>query len=1032
MLPGFTSKLRASFALRTTSTRRRFILAMYSVLTMRTLWVGAAAWIVSQIVVLPMVDGQIVMDPRMGGGAPSRHPPPAYIAGMRMYHEGNIPGALELFDAAMSQGRVDPNGRSIDSIPAMVMIGECQYLMGDCAGSLDTNNRIARIFTRPDTASWLRRADWNTLAISGARSRPQWLWADAAAINVLPLADQVSYRRGDAITPQSIRGGGTLESPTIRRLDMGEILRTTAIAMLRRRVLLGPLGTDDPLIQNALDQSRFPADLNSLPAREMIGSMRGCMYYAAGNDERTRGAAQFLGGVGVHPVTAVAKFAILRSGSGGDDVNNLVPGLLGTVNTAAALEQFEWIGPPLELAAGYCNRQSAPVVAAAASNVAAAIGTRSRLAATHAAIAAADAYVTAGDPATASKQLQTASAFAGRRDVVCPRLEAYLAYVTLRVEAATGRGGSILDVRPGANSSGSAAQQNALRKLASFATLRGRRGLFVSSPRVLQMRQLPGLLAAGGGASTANDLISAYLGDPPIDVWRCDPVDAMQAVVSDRGELHRTRLLYAIEADNPKLALSAINDYLADRFYASLGAAARAVDLRSIGWTAVDDRPPAVTAAIKRDAAVGDLVAKLAAEHALPASAVELDQRSNLMVYSRHHIPHHIYPNLDAKQPLKSLGESASGDGNDAMIAVTVLDNRLCVVTFDGRDLQLAVVPAAPIAALVSQMIDAIGATRNAKVLFADGQTTQQRAANVQRLGRRLCEQLVPDATWWDRVDGRRLWIVPDGTLWYLPFELLTLPDEGNANVANEADDAMVGGTTVGERFEVRYVTTPSAALRPVGLSATNGNVAVVAGGLFSPSDDAADQDAIANLLDRQPDATLAGTPPLDVPIHRMGGSASHLVVASTRPVPRTSTWVLRIDPTGGTPDDTLSTWIRFPHDVPTTAAWFGTRSAVGSGSGEDLFQFLAAMRASGVRTTLMSRWAVGGESTLLAAGEYVQEVPVVGVQDAWDRSLAVLRQSPLDPGGEPLLSRMDAAREDIDGSLPLFWSGYLVAGAGD
>ena len=97
-------------------------------------------------------------------------------------------------------------------------------------------------------------------------------------------------------------------------------------------------------------------------------------------------------------------------------------------------------------------------------------------------------------------------------------------------------------------------------------------------------------------------------------------------------------------------------------------------------------------------------------------------------------------------------------------------------------------------------------------------------------------------------------------------------------------------------------------------------------------------------------------------------------------------------------------------------------------GTGDEMFMTLCALNSAGVRSVLISRWAVGGESSAIALRELLQEVPFTGLLGAWQRARMVLRQSELDPSAEPLLKQSEHDREGLSGNEPLFWSGYLVS----
>jgi len=97
-------------------------------------------------------------------------------------------------------------------------------------------------------------------------------------------------------------------------------------------------------------------------------------------------------------------------------------------------------------------------------------------------------------------------------------------------------------------------------------------------------------------------------------------------------------------------------------------------------------------------------------------------------------------------------------------------------------------------------------------------------------------------------------------------------------------------------------------------------------------------------------------------------------------------------------------------------------------GTGDEVFTTLCALHAAGVRSVLLSRWAVGGESTATAIRELVQELPFDGMNAAWARARAVLRSTELNPAAEPLLMKAEHKLEGLTGDQPLFWAGYLLS----
>jgi hypothetical protein len=98
--------------------------------------------------------------------------------------------------------------------------------------------------------------------------------------------------------------------------------------------------------------------------------------------------------------------------------------------------------------------------------------------------------------------------------------------------------------------------------------------------------------------------------------------------------------------------------------------------------------------------------------------------------------------------------------------------------------------------------------------------------------------------------------------------------------------------------------------------------------------------------------------------------------------------------------------------------------------AGSELFFASCSMMSAGAETILLSRWRVGGQSTLDIVREFVQELPNSAAGDAWKRSIELAAQTPVDPKSE---LRVKAGRDAIEltAKHPFFWAGYLVVDSG-
>ena len=109
------------------------------------------------------------------------------------------------------------------------------------------------------------------------------------------------------------------------------------------------------------------------------------------------------------------------------------------------------------------------------------------------------------------------------------------------------------------------------------------------------------------------------------------------------------------------------------------------------------------------------------------------------------------------------------------------------------------------------------------------------------------------------------------------------------------------------------------------------------------------------------------------------------------------------------------------------TPAEFGLKRG---GTGEEVFLAVCGLMASGSRTILLSRWRVGGQSTVDLMREFVQELPHESAAAAWQRSVRLAASRDLDPATEGRLKANGAAL-GVKADHPFFWSGYLLIDTG-
>jgi CHAT domain-containing protein len=272
----------------------------------------------------------------------------------------------------------------------------------------------------------------------------------------------------------------------------------------------------------------------------------------------------------------------------------------------------------------------------------------------------------------------------------------------------------------------------------------------------------------------------------------------------------------------------------------------------------------------------------------------------------------------------------------------------------------------------------------------------------------------------------QELAIVPDGLLWYVPFEALQVPDgDGTASLIS--------------KIRIRYAPTVGLAIGDPRRRRQGLNTAVALGKLFPRDEDEVALDAF-NDLSRVVPGALSISKELPAPSSIFGCLFDRLVVYGEI-APGNA------DPYGWSPlkfnhgkkaDSALAQWLMLPWGGPDeiilpgfrTSAEHAAKGLLPEQAANEIFLTLCGMMSTGARTVLMSRWRPGGQSSYDLTREFVQELPEMTAADAWQRSVELVSRMPLDPTMEP---RVKAGGQDDPprAENPFFWAGFLLADTG-
>ena len=944
----------------------------------------------------------------LGGFEPAvSYPNDAYYTALLVYRDGDLERAVDLFDTANRRTRKDINGQWIDAIPVYAMLAECYWHLGDMAAvrqSVDSAFQLAIRYR-----GWLARPIWEDGAEHQRPSCPPG-WPLAGSDRSQSLADfevACNFAPGQRLTEQRSRTPTVaFEEANIKVIDIAEVMRGLATASYRRRMLMGPLSDQDSLTTELIDASKYPAGLQLPIARNLIGAMRAAEKFSGLKDtdavQDAAGSAMFNGGV--HPLTPVTLMCQASALAASEQPAVAVPIAANVAHTAASLEQYEWVGEAMQLAAGCAaTPEQAESVRQIATTAATALLRKSRLGTLHCLIAAADAAVTAGQLDAAATLLAQAQSLSTRRDVFQPRLDAYGAFVAARLAAAQG------------SSAGLAAASdldNAMTLMKSFALERKNRNRpLISMPRIYQLELVRMAAGRNLGGQSSDKLLEHYCDEPPDVLWRRDPVDALSSVMVNRTSAFAARLDLAAARSDGESVLMRADDLLDYRFCSRLPMGGRLLQVRSFVRSSDSLLDPKVAELrgkapkIVKDLRKDVLAPAPADTKAIQMRAAKLEADTAAVALSRFNMPRTMPPPLNEKTDLKRIPD------RKALLTFIYSGNKIYVTLAANAKVNMWVISGASrVSSEIGRVLRGIGVGNARGKRLPDDSSWRAEAVKLRR-------HLIPDDETITPESFDELVIVPDGPLWYLPFELLPF---------GEADSPLWA-----DKLQIRYAATPGLAFRPTGIPATSRVLGVVADKFFAPRDPEANESIVQSIADAVTDAVRIPEK-LNLPTSLLGESVGHLLVAAPVTPNMKAPLAVGIAPYDRTlPEGSLAAWLRFPAKVPASVILPGFRSAVEVGqvgSGDELFSIVCGLQSAGVRSVLVSRWIVGGNSTSLALSEFVQELPFTGMVKSWQRARMILRQSEIDPTAEPLLTQADHDREGITGDEPFFWAGYLVA----
>lgn len=983
---------------------------------------------VSLAVVLSAAGRPVWAQPGFDGGERTV-PTQAHDLALAALASGDFQDALQIASREY-QGAIQFGGqRWIDSMAAATLVGECQYELGSLREAVAAYEDAMRLATVH--GDWLLAVQFPSQRLR-ARSQARVATWGRSGRNAMPAAfpDVVSIRQGS--NPENVlKNGGVLAAPVNFPIRPQPIMRAIVVAIYRHGSIVGDLASDTSLLtdlRQVLGKRLAPPNHYS---QAWVDVALGMACWAQGRTDEAFG--RFKAGLLAenqfdHPLTCWALIGMGRIAlDAGREAEAAALFEEATYTAAdfgdarAVEEAFVWAGTA-HLAAG--TRGMPATLAGGAA------WARGSLPVLHARLLAtqAECLAVAGEVPAAAKVLSGIDARVLRGDPGRGLCGADVAYASATVAY---RGGD-----------GVAGDRELLR---SIGIMQPR------AVRLFQTAKLVELVRAGASAVSdrrATELFRELLADPRPRRFTIDPVGTLATLSAPREDAFETWVAVAarrgLEEGKAAAEATARGRWLAAQPLGGRRAAIEALigsppeDLTSADAdrrAAILARHPGLAVAIdamSRSAAALRAVARDAADaedwkdYGQAATA-----RAGIVAALAASREPTTFPFPPLLSPAEIRGRLRPGE---VILSFHWASTGLTGVleAADGKaawDVKQPGTLMREIAGLLKALclFDAAAAVPTERLETTDWRLAAERVERLLFKDARI--NLADDAV-------KELVIVPDGALWYVPFEILPA-GSGRQPLASGDHPPLLRDTCM-----IRYAPTRSLAVDRFAPGGDHGLVGVHLGRMHK-GDSLEMAGKLGGRLSQSLDQPWLIGGSVEVPLLLEASVVDTLLVFDE--LPGDGSIAARPLALGwpGRPGMTFGDWVASPRKRPRAVLLPGYQSAAASSlsrmpprPGTDLFLAATDLLAAGARTAVVSRWRMGGRSTVHLMEEFVADHrhhDASGRRSAvesWHRAVDLVAAEEPDIEREPRLTQSPEAVLP-DSRHPLFWAGCMLVDCG-
>jgi len=976
---------------------------------------------------LPMLAMAQVPVPGMGGAAQFARntiPSQTYYAGIEELYRGEYRDAESAFGYELRGSiKIGVTTRWIDAICYHTMLGETYYQQGRPAEALDQFDQACAMFLQ--YPKWMLQVKFENPRPDSNRLRKPIPWgASGRQFTLGKFSDQMQILQGDLYSGnRAVQQGGVVQQAQYWRLDVVEIIRATALSIRRRNELLGPLAPDDTMtraLAGAFSRGTAPPNHWS---KAWVELLKGLAYVGQGKidlAQKSLSRAERVAGQYDHPLTCVALLEQGRLAMEKGDSEAADRLLAEAGFSAFYFEDIGTIDEAFRMAS--LNRLAGkPLNSSAALEPAAIWARRERYDHIFARLnlAWAEELMRAGrwgDAAGAVKAGQ-----ARLQDAANGRLGNWAKYLGARVLLQQGRDKALVLLAQAVERQASMSSRNFQIELAN---------------RWYDSRQL--------SARSAVNVYLSLLDDPALTDWVFRPLDSIAVLRTPHGDAFDRWIDALFAQKNVTQALEATDRAKRRHFHAVSPWGGRLSALRDT-LEAPEDALSPTGLTIRSELLLRFPEYQRAAQEGERLQAeikqnwvvgLEDDEQRELVKlwrswaktldYREAILTNLALDRVPAEQsfpPLQTVDQVRSHlkPGQAVLVFHDTAAGLLGFLMTSDASTNWNCGPSGRLNKLVANFLRDVGNYDANHDLDAE----QLQSSAWLESGQQLFQALFQGSSI-DPESLEELVIVPDGVVWYVPLTALPVTTEDNVVPLISAARVRVAptfGLAVGKAAPWRRMQH-----------------AAIIGSQIAPGEN---EEAQSEGLQSFHTALIrpADLPdPLPVSPPQFGSLLDTLVVLDEQTIDQSQPFAWSPLPAGRLgPQSSLDAWLQLPQYGPqrmifpairTIAENGGKGSRRGGAPGSELFLSTCGLMSTGAQTILMSRWRVGGESTIEIVREFVQELPHTSASDAWQRSVQLAKELAIHPAQEP---RVKKGKNDppLTASHPMFWSGYLLVDTG-